>query len=200
MKPRERETRTFALDTNHGTLPTKIVGYAAVFNEVSYGEMIAPGAFTKTLTEQRDIKAYWSHDANGSQVLGRTTNGTLVLREDDRGLWCEITPNLDTEWGRSALASVARGDVTQMSFGFAVVRESYEDVGGQKVRVIKEVKLYEVSPVAEPWYPTTEAVARGKHKAGHVAAPPEPILADHSTVQRKAIIRNLEITRLECTT
>ncbi len=192
MKPRERETRAFKLDTGRGTTPSRIEGYAAVFNTISYGEMIAPGAFTKTLTEQTDIKAYWSHDANGSLVLGRTTNGTLVLREDDRGLWCEIHPNLDTEWGRSALASVARGDVNQMSFGFAVVRESYEDIAGQKIRVIKEAKLFEVSPVAEPWYPTTEAMARHKY-TGHNATSPEPVLADHSTTMRAAQIRNIQI-------
>jgi uncharacterized protein len=189
---RQREIRTFKLDVDSGTKPSRIVGYAAVFNQVAHGEMIAPGAFTKTLAEQADIRAYWSHDANGSQVLGRTTNGTLTLREDDKGLWCEISPNLQTEWGRSALASVARGDVNQMSFGFAPVRESYEDIGGARVRVLKEVRLYEVSPVAEPWYPSTEAGVRGKHTGCNTPSP-EPSLAGHSTTVREAFIRGIEI-------
>jgi len=184
MGKKIRETRAFELRAggDDGTV-SRIEGYAAVFNTVSYGEMISPGAFTKTLAEQRDIRAYWSHDANGSQVLGRTTNGTLTLREDERGLWCEIHPNVETTWGRSALASVARGDVNQMSFGFAPVKESYEKIDGEDVRILKEVRLYEVSPVAEPWYPTTDAAARNKG-----GEEPEPVLADHSTRERDLVM------------
>ena len=181
---KERESRAFELRAEPmeaGGAVTKIAGYAAVFNTISYGEMIAPGAFTKTLAEQRDIKAYWSHDANGSLVLGRTTNGTLTLREDDHGLYVEILPNLDTDWGRSALASVARGDVSQMSFGFSPVKESFETVNDENIRVIKEARLYEVSPVAEPWYPTTEAAARNKCEC----CEPKPVQADHFTRERE---------------
>lgn len=176
------EQRTFevqAAGPDGADAPTKIVGYAAVFNQIEHGEMVAPGAFTKTLQEQQDIRAYWNHDSG--VVLGRTKNGTLMLAQDDRGLRVEIAPNLGTEWGRSALASVQRGDVSQMSFGFSSINDETRMIDGEQVRVLKEVRLYEVSPVAEPWYSGTEAQARDKAKAGDE---PEPVQAGHSTRNR----------------
>ena len=141
-----------------------IVGYAAVFDEIAYGEVVRRGAFTKTLQESKDIKAYWSHDAMGSQVLARTSNGTLQLGEDDNGLWVRIRPNLETSWGRDALASVQRGDVDQMSFGFSPIVATETVIDGEVVRELKEVRLYEVSLVAEPWYQGTSAAVRDKCK------------------------------------
>ena len=40
-------------------------GYAAVFGNVdSYGDIIQPGAFTKTIQERRSqIKILWNHDS-----------------------------------------------------------------------------------------------------------------------------------------
>ncbi len=150
----------FEVRADSAETPTKIVGYAAVFGQVAYGEMIQAGAFSKTLSEGRDIKAYWSHQM--SHVLARRENGTLRLEEDAHGLKVEIKPNPDTTWGRDALGSVARGDVTQMSFGFWPVNSEWRDIDGQRVEVLTEIRLFEVSPVAEPWYEGTAAEAREK--------------------------------------
>lgn len=148
---------------------TQIVGYAAVFNSLERGEVIKPGAFRRSLKEGVDVRAYWQHDS--AQPLGRIGNGTLVLKEDKRGLWCEITPNPETSWGRDALASVGRGDVAGMSFGF-MIREAGEVVqDGKRVVVLKDLDLREVSPVSEPWYEATEAAARD---AGEGAGDTDP--------------------------
>ena len=137
---------------------TQIFGYAAVFNSVANGEVIRPGAFTKTLSEHPDVKAYWNHDS--SMVLARTSNGTLTLREDGKGLYCELTPNPDTSWGRDALAACARGDVKGMSFGFKIVKAGIITEGGEEITEILEVALREVSPCADPWYEATEVNVR----------------------------------------
>ena len=60
-------------------------GYYSVFNqpyEVMPGwiETIAPGAFSKSLREGRDVKVLWNH--NSDIVLGSTANGTATLLED----------------------------------------------------------------------------------------------------------------------
>jgi len=143
-----------------------IVGYAAVFNQPAHGEMVAPGAFTKTLQLQEDIRAYWSHDAERSQVLARLKNGTLALSEDEIGLRVLMRPNLDTTWGRDALAAVERSDVDKMSFGFSPVEAVDEIHAGETVRVLKEVRLYEVSLVSEPWYDGTTASVRNADDSG----------------------------------
>lgn len=184
MKNNQRELRQFDVrQTGAADGPSKIVGLAVPYNTISRGEMFQPSAFAKTLQEQRDIKAYWGHDWN--QVLGRTGNGTLMLSEQDDGLHFEITPNPDTNVGRDALALVARGDVNQMSFGFRPVKESVEEIGGAKVRVIHEARLYEISPVAEPWYPSTTAEARDAQDDVETSAEPEPGQDAHSTLAAK---------------
>lgn len=140
----------------------KISGYAAVFNSRSldlggFREVILPGAFSKTITE-RDQHAFWQHDS--SRPLGRRSAGTLALQEDEAGLRAEIVPP-STSWGHDALKSIQRGDVTQMSFGFRVVKDRFftadDDV---EVRELVEVELFEVSPVSQPAYEDTVAQVR----------------------------------------
>ena len=100
--------------------------------------------------------ALWNHDTN--HVLGRTTAGALRLDEDGHGLKVEIDPP-----GSAAgfVESIERGDVSQMSFGFKVLEDRWdEDEEGQDIRTLLRVKLYEVSPVAFPAYPDTEVGVR----------------------------------------
>ena len=140
-----------------------IGGYAAVFDQLSpeyYGfrEQIAGGAFKSSL--KNDIRALWSH--NPDFVLGRTTSGTLQLEEDSTGLKFSLDLP-DTSTGRDVFELISRGDVTGMSFGFRVKKESWkfsEKKGEPDVRTLEEVDLIEVSPVAFPWYPTTEVGVR----------------------------------------
>ena len=178
------ESRNFKIALREEGEQRKIAGLAAPYNQIAHGEMIAPGAFTKTLAEQKDIKAFWSH--NSAKPLGRTTNGTLNLRESEDGLVVEIMPNLETTFGADALASVQRGDVDQMSFGFAPVKEKMQRIDDQDIRILQEVRLYEVSPVAEPWYSGTSAIARHKPEENEEvktdkATEPEPRQDAHST-------------------
>jgi len=190
QKTRKYEQRAFDIELREAAgQPTQIIGYAAVFNSLSFGEIIRPGAFKKTIEEGQDVKAFWGHNAD--LVLGRRGNGTLDLREDGKGLFVEILPNPDTEWGRSALASVARKDVTQMSFGFETIQASEETIDGENVRVLKELRLFEVSPVALPWYEDTTAEARNE---------PEPVQAGHSTMSAEARKRCLELMQLRTIT
>jgi len=150
----------------------RLIGHAAVFNEWTkisepwfgdlYEEQVAPGAFRKTIKEG-DIRALWNHDPN--IVLGRLKAGTLELKEDDAGLAATITPP-DNEWGRPVLDAVRRGDVSGMSIAFQVVKESWtipdkeKEPGALRKRVIREAKLFEVSPVTFPAYPQTDIGAR----------------------------------------
>ena len=146
---------TFELNDDNNTL--KLRGHAAVFNTVAdggwYREQISPGAFSSSL-KQDDIRALWNHDTN--IVLGRNVAGTLELREDKKGLAVEITPP-QTSMVRDLLESVRRGDVSQMSFGFEVLKQTWvEEEGELDLRTINEVKLWEVSPVTFPFYQDTD--------------------------------------------
>lgn len=139
-----------------------ISGYFAVFNSVyeigpGMSESIAPGAFKNTLGG--DIRALTNHDT--TLVLGRTTAGTLTLTEDDHGLWCDITINPKDGDAVNTRARVLRGDVTQCSIGFDIIRED-TDVrpDGSTHWTIREVRLWEVSVCTFPAYTETNISAR----------------------------------------
>lgn len=143
-------------------LPT-LRGYAALFNTPTdlfrgLRETIKPGAFKRTLHEGADVRALFNHDP--SLILGRNKAGTLKLEEDSKGLKVEIQPP-NTELGRSVVESIKRGDVSQMSFAFSVVKRTEEDLGeGQWEWTLEDVELFDVSPVTFPAYPDTTISAR----------------------------------------
>ena len=157
----------------------KIVGHAAVFDQWSedlggFREMVKPGAFKKTLKEA-DVRALFNHDAN--YVLGRNKAGTLSLDEDDTGLAVDITPP-DTQWARDLMTSMDRGDINQMSFGFRVVKDAWNEEDKKDItRELLEVELFDVSPVTYPAYPQTSVSVRD-----HVRSlQGEPVNDDHSS-------------------
>ena len=139
-----------------------ISGYFAVFNsnyEIGPGmsESIAPGAFANTLGG--DIRALTNHDT--AMVLGRNTAGTLELREDSHGLWGDIAINPKDGDAMNTHARVIRGDVTQCSIGFRIIREDTEFREDGSVHwTIREVELYEVSVCTFPAYEATNISAR----------------------------------------
>lgn len=140
-----------------------VEGYFSVFNDVyevwdGVTESIAPGAFTNVLND--DVRALFNH--NTDLILGRTTNGTLELRQDDVGLWGRIKLNPKDSDAVNAFERIARGDVTGCSFGFDIKSEerSISDDGSVHY-TIKEVNpLYEVSPCVFPAYSATRIESR----------------------------------------
>lgn len=131
-----------------------------------FTEVIAPGAFRRSIANGRrardrgdrtgDIKALWQH--NSAIVLGRQANGTLELRETDKGLDAEITLNPAIAAHRDALDMIDGGLVDGSSFGFEVVKESWNE--DTMTRTLEEVKLFEVSPVTFPAYPRSASEMR----------------------------------------
>lgn len=142
-----------------------IEGYFAVFNEIyrvwdDVTESIAPGAFTDSLNG--DIRALYNH--NTDQILGRTSAGTLTLKQDEKGLWGQIKVNeRDTE-AVNVYERIARGDITGCSFGFDIESEEVRvnDDGSVHWTITKVNPLYEVSPCVFPAYGQTSVESRGK--------------------------------------
>jgi HK97 family phage prohead protease len=121
-------------------------GYAARYNSPSlplpFTEVIAPGAFDRTLKSKNDIRAYINHDER--LILGSTRAKTLRLESRDDGLYSEIDLP-DTSYARDLSVSIQRGDVRTMSFGFSTVKDSWSDANN---RTLVEVRLHEVSAVS----------------------------------------------------
>jgi uncharacterized protein len=158
-------------------------GYAALFNSRSenlggFTETIKPGAFRASLKARNDIKLLWNHDTGA--VMGSTRAGTLTLTEDERGLRVSATLP-DTTYGRDARELVRRGDVTGFSFGFSMPARGGDEWSADGTeRVLKSVRLHEVSLVAFPAYPETNGTAkvRGLDKIAQRANVDADALAD----------------------
>ena len=139
----------------------KIGGYAAVFNKFSedlggFKEKISRGAFANTIAVG-DIRALWNHDMG--TILGRTKSGTLKLSEDDYGLRFDLDlPN--TSVGNHVYEVIKRGDVTGVSFGFFVNKETWDFNQEPAIRTIHDIELIEVSPVIWPAYTQTSVNVR----------------------------------------
>lgn len=140
-----------------------IEGYFSVFNSVyevwdGVTESIAPGAFDESIHD--DVRALFNH--NTDLILGRTTNNTLELRQDDHGLWGRITINPNDTDAVNAYERIARGDVTGCSFGFDIESETrtVSDDGSVHYTINKISPLYEVSPCVFPAYEATHIDAR----------------------------------------
>ena len=140
-------------------------GYASVFNhdyEVydafgRFTERLAPGAFTRTLTEDPDVMLLINHQG---LPLARTKSGTLQLTQDSVGLRVSAQLDANDPDVRSILPKMRRGDVDEMSFAVRVNdqvwSEDYSD------RTITEVNLArgDVSIVSFGANPATVAALR----------------------------------------
>ena len=129
-----------------------ITGYFSTYDTDpdSYGDIVAPGAFTKTLAARKatghPFPLCWNHDLD--QIIG-----TVDSVEDT-----EIGPLmkasfLDTPLAQEKRTVVKSGSVYQFSFAYAVTgwREPNEDEKAKGVQnVLTEVELYEVSIVPIP--------------------------------------------------
>ena len=139
-------------------------GYFAVYDspyELWPGatEVVKPGAFAESI--HGDVRALTNHDT--TLVLGRSTAGTLTLRDDpERGLFGRIKVNRDDVDAMNLYARVQRGDVDQCSFGFEIEKEAFVQNPDGSVRweIEKVNPLYEISVCTFPAYKETSVSAR----------------------------------------
>lgn len=149
LERRDRET-----DTRHagGSLEVKEVndrgefeGHGSVFNnEDSYGDVVVPGAFSKTLEEHKAAGTLpamlWQH--NPAEPIGVYSE----MREDQRGLYVKGRLLMETAKGREVHAMLKAGAVRGLSIGFMTRAWEWKD----ETRIVKDVDLWEVSLVTFP--------------------------------------------------
>lgn len=143
----------------------EVEGYAVVFNQSTdlgwFTEEIDRDAFANA--DMSNVYLLFNHDENN--VLAGTSNGSLDMRIDDRGLF-QTSRIIDTNVGEDVLKLVKNGLINKMSFSFTIDRDGGEEwVSGQEKdhRIIKKIDhLYDVSLVTYPAYPQTSAYARSQ--------------------------------------
>lgn len=152
-------------------------GYAAVCGNVdSGGDIIEPGAFTKTIAEGWErVKILALHN-DCWLPIGRP----IELREDSNGLFIKAKIS-DTSMGRDIKVLLKDGVLNELSIGYDPVVFDYDSETG--IRHLREVKLWEVSVVT--WAMNQEAVITDYKQAQEVAGRAGAIV-DEATAEIKA--------------
>ena len=183
--PKALLTRAVTFETRASDDGFTLEGYGAVFDsptridswEGTFDEVIAKGAFAKTLKERTPVVQFdHGHDiATGSVPIAAVQE----IREDSKGLFvsARMFDNPRVEPIRQAIAG---GAIDGMSFRFRVVREEWDDSADIAVRTIKEVELFELGPVVFPAYDATSVGVRS-------------LLADLDDTQRARLLTDLGI-------
>lgn len=127
-----------------------ITGYLSNFGNKDHdGDVIEKGAFKRSI-QQRKSQIFFLNQHNWAEPHGKFRE----LKEDDKGLYFESEPLLDTTYSNDVLKLYDAGVMNQHSIGFQVVKSE----GEWGDRVIKEIKLWEGSNVtlgANPETPFT---------------------------------------------
>ncbi len=159
----DREYRNFLMEIRSAENEEdgKIVrGYASTFNEpyelyndgqYIVREQVDPAAFDDA--DMNDVIMQYNHEG---KVFARTSNGTLDVSVDDKGL--AIRADLGgTGAGRELYEEIKGGYTTKMSFGFTVDEDKRETVENREegtvtvLRTITKIrKVYDVSAVSIP--------------------------------------------------
>lgn len=151
------ERKTLKLEIKGLEEPGTFTGYVAVTgNKDLGGDIIEPGAFSKTLKDH-DGKVILldGHDS----WSGHSRLGLLHLSEDGKGLKVDKgVLNLDKPSAQEAYADLKfyheNGLPLGMSIGYDPIQKSYETAkDGTTIRRIKEIALWEGSLVTFPMNP-----------------------------------------------
>lgn len=146
------------------TSTPKFRGYAAIYNSLSHDlggfkEVIRPGAFRNAIDSGKEIYACVDHDK--SKMLGLLSNGSLALKEDERGLYFESNIP-DTSYARDAQAQLRAGFFKGASFGFypKSSKGTFRREGGNVIHELTDIDCFDVSVVFTPAYPATSVSMR----------------------------------------
>jgi len=128
-------------------------GYGAVFGNVdSYGDVIAPGAFTETLAKAKEagtmpamLSQHGGFTADDITPIGKW----LEMSEDETGL--KVKGQLaDTERGRDMHTLMKMKAIDGLSIGYRVKESTPRKKESDPKRTLTELDLVEISPVTFP--------------------------------------------------
>ena len=127
---------------------------SGIGNKDSVGDVVVSGAFDSSL-KRRQPRVVWGHDWN--QPIGKVLEIYEIPANDPRlppkmkqagigALYAKVQFNLNTERGREAFANVAfYGNDQEWSIGYKTITADYDP--DRQANMLKEVELYEISPV-----------------------------------------------------
>ena len=148
---------------------------AGIGNKDSVGDVVISGAFSKSLL-RRKPRVVWGH--NWNEPIGKVLEMYEVPASDPRlpgkmkaagigGLYARVQFNLQSEKGKEAFANVAFFGVEQeWSIGYKTLDAVYDQ--NLKANILKEVELYEVSPVLHGANQLTGTISVKSEEKNHI--------------------------------
>ena len=151
----------------------------AVFGNVDSGyDVLHPGSFTKTLNENGTRVKVLDHHNSYSimDAIGVPIEIREISREDlpaeilaefpdaKGGVLARTQFLMDTPEGKGAFLRIKEGAISEWSFGYDATKVDYETIEGKdgeedvNIRHLREVKLYEYSPVLWGMNPATSTI------------------------------------------
>ncbi|GAB6612858.1 MULTISPECIES: phage major capsid protein [Bacillus] len=137
-------------------------------NGKAFIERIMPDTFANAIKRGGNIKFLKEH--NRDKLLASTKNGTLKLEETPEGLYMEarISP---TQYGKDTYQLIKDGELSSMSFGMTVLKNTWEKAGEIMKRTITDLALSEVSCVSDPAYVQSNIQARSIEVVNEIEIP-----------------------------
>lgn len=149
IQTKELTLRLKQLDEN-GTFE----GHASTRTKDLGGDIIAPGAFKRTIDLNQGIfPILYFHDPRSP--IGISDE----VREDRHGLYTKGRLNLDKQLARDVHSDMKMGIVNALSIGFQTVQADYDRK--LDARVIKELKLFEYSLLTRGFAMQPDALVTG---------------------------------------
>jgi len=135
------ERRALQCEFRAGEGEGVIEGYVTTWGTVDdYNSTFQRGAFAKTLQERgKKVRILWNHEETPIGV-------PIEIREDEKGLFARIQLVMSVRRAREVFDLIQAGAIDSFSFGFRSIKDAWLD----GVRQIKEVALFEISPVIFP--------------------------------------------------
>jgi HK97 family phage prohead protease len=125
----------------------KFEAYVSTFGNVDLGgDVVMPGAFSKSIKENPSIPILWQHKHD--MPIGQSTN----LFEDSKGLFVKYDlPKEDTFVSGRVLPQVKIGSIKEMSMGYWANEYSHDSKTGN--RHLDELTIFEGSLVTKAMNP-----------------------------------------------
>lgn len=186
--PSERCRASFALQVDPAMPANTFRGMASVFGtliDTWTPTRILPGAFANTLAENAArVKVLYQHDPSCPIGL------PLKMQETPDGLYVEAEIAADIEDGATCLAlmrplpNAGRPVIDELSIGFDPVKWEMADEGSDQVRLVREVRLWEFSPVT--WGANRDAKVMSVHSLRGMGFSPEVVESLMPLLERAA--------------
>lgn len=149
-------------------------GYASTFGNVDLGQdMVVEGAFVKTIAniKKNGVPLLADHVASTASLLGTVVDGA----EDRKGLRIKAQFS-SAPSAQDVRIKAVEGHLGKLSIGYEATKFRYEERDGRTIRVLEEVKIWEVSVVVFPMNPEA-VISRVKSLAGALDADARKALA-----------------------